>query len=198
MRCRIRKSQFSKTFSLLKYFTGSKHGPGNGPVMFDHMGCSSYHNHIKDCSYYTPLKYCYSTDTVSLLCSECGPVNEHGTASYSENGTLATITCSYDYYTKDPVVECINGSWSKLGMCDFHGPPLNITSVRLVDGVNEYEGRVEIEVNGTYGTICDSLFDLNDAETICRTINSRYCMFTLYITTVVQLKTRKRLAISLI
>ncbi|XP_052772761.1 uncharacterized protein LOC128211759 isoform X2 [Mya arenaria] len=160
--------------SLLKYFTGSKHGPGNGPVMFDHIGCSSYHNHIKDCTYYTPLKYCYSTDTVSLLCSECGPVNEYGTASYSENGTLATITCSYDHYTKDPIVECINGSWSKLGVCDFHGPPLNITSVRLVDGVNEYEGRVEIEVNGTYGTICDSLFDLNDAETICRTINSSW------------------------
>ncbi|WAR21595.1 FBN2-like protein, partial [Mya arenaria] len=109
----------------------------------------------------------------NTLC-QCGPVNEYGTASYSENGTLATITCSYDHYTKDPIVECINGSWSKLGVCDFHGPPLNITSVRLVDGVNEYEGRVEIEVNGTYGTICDSLFDLNDAETICRTINSSW------------------------
>ena len=44
------------------------------------------------------------------------------------------------------------------------GPALNISSVRLVDvdGVRI----VEIEVNGTYGTICDSLFDLEDAEMI--------------------------------
>ena len=44
----------------------------------------------------------------------------------------------------------------------------NDAQIRLVNGADQFEGRIEICFNETWGTICDGLWSRNDANVACR------------------------------
>ncbi|NXF76093.1 C163A protein, partial [Sclerurus mexicanus] len=47
-------------------------------------------------------------------------------------------------------------------------PVLEGTAFRLVNGSTACEGRVELHVRGTWGTVCASRWDLEDGHVLCR------------------------------
>ena len=48
--------------------------------------------------------------------------------------------------------------------------PLGCTEgeVRLIDGTEYSEGRIEICQSDEWGTVCDKMWDISDASVVCR------------------------------
>ena len=56
---------------------------------------------------------------------------------------------------------------------------LTIGNLRLMNGVqtrNIYTGRLEVFINGEWGTVCDDGWDINDAHVACRELGYSYAL----------------------
>lgn len=57
--------------------------------------------------------------------------------------------------------------------CALTGITFSEGDIRLLDGSNPWEGRVEIFMSGTWGTIDDDPWTMENAQVVCRQLGYR-------------------------
>uniref|UniRef100_E9QB09 BoWC1.1 n=1 Tax=Bos taurus TaxID=9913 RepID=E9QB09_BOVIN len=112
--------------------------------------------------------------TVSMICSQlgCGDSGSLNTSVGLREGSrprwVDLIQCRK---TDTSLWQCPSGPW-KYSSCspkeEAYISCADSRQLRLVDGGSHCAGRVEILNQGSWGTICDYSWDLDDARVVCR------------------------------
>ncbi|XP_053387321.1 uncharacterized protein LOC123542232 [Mercenaria mercenaria] len=160
-----------KIFNLALYFNTAKYGEGTGPILAQHIYCNAEKDTINSCSLESPCRPCSShRNDLSIACTPCGLPDIYNGDPVAFNGTELTVTCHTGFFPNQIKIKCMNNnSWSEEQRCTpLYAFPLNISDIQLKNGYRPSEGRVEILVNGTWGTICDTRFASADATVICK------------------------------
>ena len=112
-------------------------GQGGGPIHFNNFGCIGSESSLFNCTHSTT--------------NNCGHYQDAGV-------TCSAGNTSWSYCT---VLIIALHTATFIELCTSDG------SIRLVGGMYDYEGRVEICTNGGWSTVCDDFWGSVDAQVVC-------------------------------
>ena len=135
-------------YGTARAYGSAQYGQGTGPILLSRLSCVGNESSLVDCSRSSAqTKNCTHSDDAVVHCDSYYYYYYYYQYRYIRCEFLITNVCVYS------------------NICTLIDIGLPI---RLANGTNEKEGRVEMYWNNQWSTVCDDRWDDNDATVICK------------------------------
>ncbi|XP_064214349.1 uncharacterized protein LOC655370 isoform X2 [Tribolium castaneum] len=136
----------------------AKNVTGKPFYMMDDVSCVGNETKLMDCDFSGwGVHNCLEQESVGIVCKtpqeKCA--DDYWQCDTGQECLPLAFVC-------DGLLDCTDGSDEGSQHCDAP------TEIRLVNGTNRQQGRVEIRHHGIWGTICDDDFNEDAAKVICK------------------------------